>query len=396
MRRSRRPTRFSVSSARVAPESLTTPEILECFGRWVELVGAHHACSPTRLNARGARAGLRRHHLAVPITIVWPRSAPDGSRQACTIPRDLDDAAQASNASSDGIAADLHGWDTASTVTRPRAPTLRWPWPTTWWRARMPPKTEALLESVSSWSSIRCMNPDGRERIIGHGGTVERLHAEPRLDAVDAPRPLALCGRGNHYLFDMNRDWMAGTQPETRGRWRIGHCRSTRSSSWTHTRWAASTHSSSIRRRTARTIRVNLHERLDAWQRRLRREDIAAAFDRQRMALLHARVGRWLGAVLLRRLGLPGRRDRASFTNRHATFGKAAAPAPPETHFDLPRSGASPGGRESGEPRDALGESQSRARCVSPERKLNVSSETEGNGRMFVALRAQTALGWTS
>jgi hypothetical protein len=26
-------------------------------------------------------------------------------------------------------------------------------------------------------------------------------------------------GRGNHYLFDMNRDWIWGTQPETRARW---------------------------------------------------------------------------------------------------------------------------------------------------------------------------------
>ncbi|MHC4263938.1 MAG: M14 family metallopeptidase, partial [Planctomycetota bacterium] len=27
-------------------------------------------------------------------------------------------------------------------------------------------------------------------------------------------------GRGNHYLFDMNRDWIAGVAPETRARWR--------------------------------------------------------------------------------------------------------------------------------------------------------------------------------
>ena len=28
-------------------------------------------------------------------------------------------------------------------------------------------------------------------------------------------------GRSNHYLFDMNRDWFAQTQPETRGRLRV-------------------------------------------------------------------------------------------------------------------------------------------------------------------------------
>ena len=29
-------------------------------------------------------------------------------------------------------------------------------------------------------------------------------------------------GRSNHYLFDMNRDWFAQSQPETRGRIKIG------------------------------------------------------------------------------------------------------------------------------------------------------------------------------
>ena len=60
-------------------------------------------------------------------------------------------------------------------------------------------------------------NPDGRSRFLfqhklGRAATPdgERLSAEH-----DEPWP---GGRSNHYLFDMNRDWFAQTQPETRGR----------------------------------------------------------------------------------------------------------------------------------------------------------------------------------
>lgn len=62
-----------------------------------------------------------------------------------------------------------------------------------------------------------CMNPDGRERIIG---MVEQSAGyTPNLDYASMHRGHWPYGRGNHYLFDMNRDWMAGTQPETRARW---------------------------------------------------------------------------------------------------------------------------------------------------------------------------------
>ena len=62
-----------------------------------------------------------------------------------------------------------------------------------------------------------CLNPDGRERIIG---LVEQSAGlTPNLDYASMQRGRWPYGRGNHYLFDMNRDWMAGTQPETRGRW---------------------------------------------------------------------------------------------------------------------------------------------------------------------------------
>ena len=60
-------------------------------------------------------------------------------------------------------------------------------------------------------------NPDGRERfsnayrqILGIQPFADRYTAGP-----DEPWP---SGRVNHYLFDLNRDWFALTQPETRGR----------------------------------------------------------------------------------------------------------------------------------------------------------------------------------
>ncbi len=61
------------------------------------------------------------------------------------------------------------------------------------------------------------MNPDGRERIVS---MVEQSAGYAKnLDYASMHRGRWPYGRGNHYLFDMNRDWMAGTQPETRGRW---------------------------------------------------------------------------------------------------------------------------------------------------------------------------------
>jgi len=63
-----------------------------------------------------------------------------------------------------------------------------------------------------------CQNPDGRERIIS---MVEQSAGyTPNIDYASMHRGRWPHGRGNHYLFDMNRDWMAGTQPETRGRWK--------------------------------------------------------------------------------------------------------------------------------------------------------------------------------
>jgi len=68
-------------------------------------------------------------------------------------------------------------------------------------------------------------NPDGRNRFTSrYYATVGLQHSSDRLSAEhNEPWP---SGRSNHYLFDMNRDWLAITQPETAGRIRsINHYR---------------------------------------------------------------------------------------------------------------------------------------------------------------------------
>ena len=60
-------------------------------------------------------------------------------------------------------------------------------------------------------------NPDGRARFVYQNtvGAARWPDADPLAAEHDEPWP---GGRGNHYLFDLNRDWFAQTQPETRGR----------------------------------------------------------------------------------------------------------------------------------------------------------------------------------
>lgn len=60
-------------------------------------------------------------------------------------------------------------------------------------------------------------NPDGRERflkmIAEHRGTTPSVDDQSLQHTGYEPR-----GRGNHYLFDLNRDALYGVHPETRGR----------------------------------------------------------------------------------------------------------------------------------------------------------------------------------
>ena len=60
-------------------------------------------------------------------------------------------------------------------------------------------------------------NPDGRARFVNYYyENVGLEHSADRL-SVEQNEPWPR-GRSNHYLFDMNRDWLAITQPETAGR----------------------------------------------------------------------------------------------------------------------------------------------------------------------------------
>jgi hypothetical protein len=63
-------------------------------------------------------------------------------------------------------------------------------------------------------------NPDGRQRFVTTNllGRAAEPDAEPLSAEHDEPWP---GGRSNHYLFDMNRDYFALSQPETQGRVRV-------------------------------------------------------------------------------------------------------------------------------------------------------------------------------
>ncbi|MBT5439766.1 MAG: peptidase M14, partial [Candidatus Marinimicrobia bacterium] len=65
-------------------------------------------------------------------------------------------------------------------------------------------------------------NPDGRARFVnwvnGNRGAVPTSDGQDREHNEPWPG-----GRTNHYLFDMNRDWMPVTQPESNGRIKLFH-----------------------------------------------------------------------------------------------------------------------------------------------------------------------------
>ncbi len=62
------------------------------------------------------------------------------------------------------------------------------------------------------------MNPDGRARILSQIAQTSTSVQSLNYDGMQ--RGWWPYGRGNHYLFDLNRDWIVGTAPETQGRWR--------------------------------------------------------------------------------------------------------------------------------------------------------------------------------
>ncbi len=63
-------------------------------------------------------------------------------------------------------------------------------------------------------------NPDGRARFVASNGQAFGLEPDPEPASAEHVEPWP-GGRANHYLFDMNRDWFAQSQIETRGRTRF-------------------------------------------------------------------------------------------------------------------------------------------------------------------------------
>lgn len=57
------------------------------------------------------------------------------------------------------------------------------------------------------------VNPDGRERYLSHLQQLTGVVSSPDLQSMQH-QALWSRGRGNHYLFDLNRDWLVHLQPE--------------------------------------------------------------------------------------------------------------------------------------------------------------------------------------
>ena len=90
--------------------------------------------------------------------------------------------------------------------------------------------TEAALQTLYALATERaallddvvvvldpCLNPDGRDRYVQGYRQRRGARPDPAPEAREHDEPWP-GGRFNHYLFDLNRDWAWGTQPETRAR----------------------------------------------------------------------------------------------------------------------------------------------------------------------------------
>jgi len=76
------------------------------------------------------------------------------------------------------------------------------------------PTTRQLLDQVVIHLNP-LVNPDGRERYLSHLEQLTGVVSSPDLQSMQH-QALWSRGRGNHYLFDLNRDWLVHLQPEVR------------------------------------------------------------------------------------------------------------------------------------------------------------------------------------
>ncbi|HZT31183.1 MAG TPA: M14 family zinc carboxypeptidase [Bryobacteraceae bacterium] len=80
-------------------------------------------------------------------------------------------------------------------------------------------KNDALAERILTHTLVLLdpvQNPDGRDRFIRNFEEALGLAPDASRLAAEHNEPWP-GGRTNHYLFDLNRDWITLTQPETRG-----------------------------------------------------------------------------------------------------------------------------------------------------------------------------------
>jgi hypothetical protein len=85
--------------------------------------------------------------------------------------------------------------------------------------AKNNPRVAGILENTVVFLDPM-QNPDGRDRFIHGFEMAEGLETDADRLAAEHDE-LWPSGRMNHYLFDLNRDWFALSQPETRGRVRV-------------------------------------------------------------------------------------------------------------------------------------------------------------------------------
>lgn len=85
--------------------------------------------------------------------------------------------------------------------------------------AKDDPRVAEILENTIVFLDP-VQNPDGRDRFIHGFEMAEGLEIDADRLAAEHDE-LWPSGRMNHYLFDLNRDWFALSQPETRGRVRV-------------------------------------------------------------------------------------------------------------------------------------------------------------------------------
>lgn len=80
-------------------------------------------------------------------------------------------------------------------------------------------RNDELVDTILAESLVIIVptqNPDGRDRFVHHYRMNEGIAPRPHPAAAEHDEPWP-GGRTNHYYFDLNRDWLALTQPETRG-----------------------------------------------------------------------------------------------------------------------------------------------------------------------------------